>query len=134
MKKNSSALFLALLSGALVLSFPSLRAADHGDSPTASNDPSADINDVFLFLDPNDNSRVVMEMTTRGFIVPSEAVNMGIFDPKLVYRLIIEETGDVIPDARIDVTFAPRTTTSTGQIATVRMIQGANTVFQFNAP
>jgi Domain of unknown function (DUF4331) len=133
MKKNTSSVIAALF-GALFLSTHGVRAADHGDSPTASNDPSADINDVFLFLDPNDNSRVVMEMTTRGFLVPSEAVNMGIFDPKLVYRLIIEETGDVIPDARIDVTFAPRTTTSAGQMATVKMTQGANTVFQFSAP
>ncbi len=59
MKKNISAVIAALF-GALFLSTHGARAADHGDSPTASNDPSADINDVFLFLDPNDNSRVVM--------------------------------------------------------------------------
>jgi hypothetical protein len=110
------------------------RAADHGDSPTASNDPSADINDVFIFLDPNDNNRVVLSITTRGFIVPSEAVNMGIFDPKVVYRFLLEETGDVIADARIDVTFAPRTTTSAGQVATIRMSRGTSEVFAFTAP
>ncbi len=134
MKRKILAVLVAALVGDLCLPFPIARAADHGDSPTASNDPAADINDIFLFLDPNDNSKVVMAMTTRGFLVPSEAVNMGIFDPKLVYRFIIEETGDVIADARIDVTFAPRTTTSAGQIATVQMIRGANTVFQFSAP
>jgi hypothetical protein len=133
MKKNISAVIAALF-GALFLSFHTATAADHGDSPTASNDAAADINDVFLFLDPNDNNRVIISMTTRGFLVPSEAVNMGIFDPKVVYRLILEETGDPIPDARIDVTFAPRTTTAAGQTASVRLVQGANTVFQFNAP
>ena len=133
MKKNIAAVLVAL-SGALFFSFHTARAADHGDSPTASNDAAADLNDVFLFLDPNDNSRVVLEMTMHGFIVPSEAVNMGIFDPKLVYRFLIEGTGDAVPDAKIDITFAPRTTTSAGQVATVRMDQGATKVFEFNAP
>jgi hypothetical protein len=133
MKKNISAMLVAL-SGAVLFSFHTVRAADHGDGPTASNDASADLNDIFLFLDPNDNSRVVFEMTMRGFIVPSEAVNMGIFDPKLVYRFLIEGTGDAVPDAKIDITFAPRTTTAAGQVATVRMDQGATKVFEFNAP
>ena len=134
MKKNISAVLLAALSGALFVSFHNLRAADHGDGPTASNDASADLNDIFLFLDPNDNSRVVFEITTRGFIVPSEAVNMGIFDPKVVYRFLIEGTGDAVPDAKIDITFAPRTTTAAAQVATVRMDRGATKVFEFNAP
>jgi hypothetical protein len=134
MKKNTAALNLVALFGALVFSFNNARAADHGDSPTASNDSAADLNDVFFFLDPNDNSRVILEMTMHGFIVPSEAVNMGIFDPKLVYRFLIEGTGDAIPDAKIDITFAPRTTTAAGQVATVRMDQGATKVFEFNAP
>ena len=133
MKKNIAAVIVALFGG-LFFSFHTVRAADHGDSPTASNDAAADLNDVFLFLDPNDNSRVILEMTMHGFIVPSEAVNMGIFDPKLVYRVLIEGTGDAIPDAKIDITFAPRTTTSAGQVATVRMDQGATKVFEFNAP
>jgi hypothetical protein len=134
MKKNISAVILLAVYSIIFLSYHSARAADHGDSPTASNDASADINDVFFFLDPNDNSRVILCMTTRGFLVPSESVNMGIFDPKVVYRFLIEGTGDVIPDARIDVTFVPRTTTSAGQVATVRMDQGATKVFEFSAP
>src|ERR1700731_1878922 len=133
MKKNISTVLVAL-SGALFFSLHGMRAADHGDSPTASNDAAADLNDVFLFLDPNDNNRVILEMTMHGFIVPSEAVNMGIFDPKVVYRFLIEGTGDAIPDANIDITFTPRTTTSAGQVATVRMTQGATKVFEFNAP
>jgi hypothetical protein len=133
MKKDISAVIAALF-GALFLSFHSVHAADHGDSPTASNNASADLNDVFFFLDPNDNNRVIISMTTRGFIVPSEAVNMGIFDPKLVYRFLIEGTGDVIPDAHISITFAPRTTTAAGQTATVRMDQGPTKIFEFNAP
>lgn len=134
MKKNISALLLLALSGAIHLCFTNARAADHGDGPTASNDASADLNDIYLFLDPNDNTRVVFEITTRGFIVPSEGVNFGIFDPKLIYRILIEGTGDAVPDAKIDITFSPRTTTAAAQVATVRMDQGATKVFEFTAP
>src|SRR6266513_184296 len=98
MKKIIPALLFIFISVAIAFPLNNARAADHGDAPTASNEASADINDVFAFLDPNDNSRVILSITTRGFIVPSEAVNMGIFDPKLVYRFLIEETGDVIAD------------------------------------
>src|SRR4051794_17296494 len=134
MKKPFSAVILASLASSLLFSFQSARSADHGDAPTASNNASTDINDVYFFLDPNDNNRVILEMTTRGFIVPSEAVNFGIFDPKLVYRLSLEGTGDVIPDARIDITFTPRTTSGAGQTATIRMDQGPTKVFEFTAP
>jgi hypothetical protein len=134
MKKYFSAIILTTLAGSLLFSIQSARAADHGDAPTASNNASTDINDVYFFLDPNDNTRVILEMTTRGFIVPSEAVNFGIFDPGLVYRFSLEGTGDVIPDARIDITFTPRTTSGAGQTATIRMDQGPNKVFEFTAP
>ena len=72
MKNKVFAGLAAILGAALFLSFQTARAADHGDSPTASNNASADLNDVFFFLDPNDNNRVIIEMTVRGFIVPSE--------------------------------------------------------------
>lgn len=134
MKKTISSLLLFALCGAVFFSFTNARAADHGDGPSASNDPSADIGDLYFFLDPNDNSRAVLTLTMRGFIVPSEAVNMGIFDPTLVFRFLIEGTGDAAPDATITVTFSRRTSTASAQIATVKMVQGANTVFEFVAP
>ncbi len=73
-------------------------------------------------------------MTTRGFIVPGEAVNFGIFDSKLIYRLSLEGTGDAVADAAVDITFSPRTSTGTAQVATARMNRGATKVFEFTAP
>ena len=53
--------------------FPSMvRAADHGDAPNIDNDAGADIADVFAFLDPNDNTKVVIIGTVHGFIVPGD--------------------------------------------------------------
>ena len=123
-----------LLLAAVALNPALSPAADHGDGPSASNDPAADIGDVFLYLDPTDNTRVVVAMTTRGFLVPGEASNMGIFDPSIEYRLLLETNGDAIPDATISVTFSPRTSNATAQTATVKMVRGTTTVFSFTAP
>ncbi len=65
-------LALSLLVGALTFAPAPLRAADHGDSPSSSNNASADLADVFFFLDPNDNSRAVLALTVRGFIPPAK--------------------------------------------------------------
>ena len=58
---------------ALAVGATLVRAADHADAPFTSNDASADLNDSFIFLDPNDNNFIVISMTVRGFIVPGEA-------------------------------------------------------------
>lgn len=112
-EKGSTRLVAVLTILTLVLSItltPATRtqAADHGDGPAVSNDRQADIGDVYAFLDPNDNSRVVVVMTTQGFIVPGEAVNFGIFDHNLRYRFELETTGDAIVDQVIDVTFTEK--------------------------
>lgn len=100
--------------------FTRVGAADHGDAPGASVDRSADINDVYLFLDPNDNSKVVILMTVHGFIVPAEAVNFGVFDQNLRYRFNLEANGDTEADGTIDVVFSEKMTSgATPQTATV---------------
>jgi hypothetical protein len=100
---------------------PWIGAADHGDGPGVGIDRSADINDVYLFLDPNDNSRVVMLLTVCGFIVPGEAVNFGIFDHRMRYRFEVESNGNATPDGLIDVTFSEKVTSGANpQTATIK--------------
>jgi|GEM_PF-349497 len=128
-------LHLSLLLCAISLGAEALHAADlPADGPAASNDASADLANVFFFLDPNDNNNVILSMTVRGFIVPSQAVNQGVFDANVRYQFQIEGTGDAAPDAVINVTFSKRTSTSSAQIASVKMIQGTTTVFDFTGP
>ncbi len=106
-------------------------AADHGDAPNASNDRTADLNDAYLFLDPNDNTRLVMLLTVSGFIVPAESVNFGIFDPNVRYRFELETGGDPFVDHLIDVTFSPKIgAATTPQIATIT----SSFFGTFNAP
>jgi len=103
---------------------PPVNPADHGDAPIASNNQSTDIADVFAFLDPNDNDRLILAMTQRGFIAAGENANFGIFDQFLKYRLQLETTGDARPDQFIDITFTPVVSSGGPQTATIALPSG----------
>src|SRR5207249_10707840 len=83
-----------------------IKAADHAEATAVAGDPPADIADVFVYLDPNDNSKVILAMDFEGFIVPSELLNLSTFAPDVVYRFEIENTNDPRPDQFIDITFS----------------------------
>lgn len=85
---------------------------------------------MWAFLDPNDNSKVVLVMSTQGFIVSSEHFGMAIFDHNIRYRFEIENTGDAKPDAFVDVTYSPGLGRLTGQTATITLPNGKT----FTAP
>jgi hypothetical protein len=117
--------FVALLTGALLtLSAAPVFAADHAEATLSAADPGADIADVFAFLDPNDNSKVILAMDVDGFIVPSELLNHSFFAPDVRFRFEIENTGDAVPDQKIDITFSPQTSRSQPQTATIRLPGG----------
>ncbi len=82
------------------------QASDHVDSPTLAHDHGSDIGDTWAFLDPNDNSRVVLMMSTNPLLISSEAIGQYIFDHNIRYRFEIETTGDAKPDTFLDVTYS----------------------------
>lgn len=98
-----------------------IQAADHAESTSVAGDPGADIADVFAFLDPSDNSKVILAMTFEGFIVPSEMLNLGFFSPEVLFRFEIENTGDAVADRFVDVTFSPQTSRAAPQTATIEI-------------
>ena len=126
-KSNTRKLALGTLGATAVLglganfaSTPRTIASDHIDSPAVAQDRGSDLADTWAFLDPNDNSRVVLMMSTQGFIVPGEHFGQVIFDQNIRYRFEIENTGDARPDAFVDVLYSPgvgRLTTQTANIS-----------------
>ena len=118
------ALATALAMSLFVAYSPQVVAADHADAPLAAADPGADIADVFAFLDPNDNSKVILAIDVEGFVVPSELLNLSFFDPGVRFRFEIENTGDAVPDEKIDITFSRQTSRSAPQTATIRLPNG----------
>lgn len=103
---------------------PMTNAADHAEATLAAGDPGADLADVFAFLDPNDNSKVVLALDVEGFVVPSELLNLSFFAPEVTYRFEIENTGDAAPDQTIDITFSEQTSRSQPQTATIKLPNG----------
>ena len=114
---------MALMIAMAIALAPALpaNAADHAESTSVAGDPGADLADVFAFLDPNDNSKVVLALDVEGFVVPSELLNLSFFAPDVVYRFEIENTGDAVPDKKIDITFSPQTSRSQPQTATIKL-------------
>ncbi len=107
---------LGLLAATLPNPFPA-RAADHAEAPLVESDQAADIADVFAFLDPNDNSKVILAFDVHGFIVPGENANLSGFDHDVLFRFSIENTGDAKPDKTIEITFDKQTSRSLPQTA-----------------
>jgi hypothetical protein len=105
-------------------------ASDHIDSPSITHDRSSDIADLYAFVDPNDNSKVVLLLSTQGFVVSGEHFGMAIFDHNIRYRFEIENTGDAKPDTFIDVLYSPGLGRVTTQMATIELPDGK----KFTAP
>lgn len=124
--KRIALLVLALTVAMALLLTPPLptNAADHGDAPGASDDRTADLDDAYLFLDPNDNTKVIMGWTWLGFINPGEAGNFGTFDPEVEFVAQMETTGDTKIDQSFNVRFEPRPGPSAQQDVTITLPSG----------
>ena len=122
---------VALASLALTVAFallftpaPRSDAADHVDAPGTIQDRGSDIGDIFMFLDPNDNSRVVLAMNIQNFIIPGEVTSQVTFDHNLRYRIEIENTGDAQTDLGFNFFFSRKLKELTSQTATIQLPNG----------
>lgn len=126
-RNKKIALIALALTVALAVQFTPAKltdASDHIDAPTLAHDNGSDINDMYIFLDPNDNTRVVVIMTINPFLISSEIIGQAIFDHNIRYRFEIENTGDARPDRFIDVTFNRGLGRELPQTGTVRLPDG----------
>ena len=138
-KKKIALVSLALTVAFALLFTPATRidAADHGDAPYNGSDQAIDGADAYAFLDSTDAScpssptcRVILALTSRGFIAAGENNNFGQFDPAVRYRFELETTGDPRPDRFINITFSRKTGATASQTATVTLMNGQT----FTAP
>jgi len=59
-KDKKTALVAVFVMVAMAIQFmlvPQTNASDHIDGPQLANDHAADINDMYFFVDPNDNTK-----------------------------------------------------------------------------
>ena len=131
MKKYWQFIAASIIAAAAYLAW----AADHAEAPLVESDQAADIADVYAFLDPNDNSKVILAFDVHGFIVPGENGNLGGFDSDVLFRFNIENTGDDEPDKFINVTFDEQVSRSQPQVAHISIpARRKRDTIEFTAP
>ncbi len=78
--------------------------ADHRDAPGVNEDPRADINDIYAFINPN-TGNVVLAMTVNPFQIGGAP---GIaFGQDVLYEFKIDNDGDNVEDLVVQTTFTP---------------------------
>ncbi len=125
MKPRSFSRIVLLLAGTL-LTFGN-RAADHRDAPAINEDPRADINDIYAFVNPK-TGNIVLAMTVNPFQY-GEAPAVD-FSPDVLYQFKIDNDGDYKEDLVIQGIFS--TTQVSAQSVTVfgpaAPVQNAETI------
>ncbi len=86
----------------LAFATPFAFAADHRDAPLINYDATADLNDLYVFANPNDPNRTVLALTVNPFSAPGNAHS---FAPDVLYQFKIDNTGDFQEDLVIQATF-----------------------------
>ena len=81
-----------------------LRSADHREAPLISEDPPADLADMFAFTNPNDAAKVVLALTVNGFAVPAVRGSYS-FSNEVLYQFKIDNDGDGTEDLVVQALF-----------------------------
>jgi len=104
------ALAACLLATALAAALPAgTRASSHREAPAISKDAFADNTDTYVFVSPTNPDNVVLIASWIPFEHPSGGPNYFEFDDAVTYGIHVDNDGD----ARADVTYTLRSTTTT---------------------
>lgn len=101
------------LTGAIALG--SLGAADassHREAPLISEDPAADLTDVYAFVSPEDTSTLTLVANVNPFESPAGGPNFYRFADDVLYQLNVDSDGDAVADKEYEFRFT--TTTANG--------------------
>lgn len=101
-KQRTRFLTLLLTTAAFIAVAQPGQSADHRDAPSINVDATADINDVYAFVSPDDSTKTVLAMTVNPFTAPGVAAG---FSPDVLYQFKIDNTGDSLEDLVIQAVF-----------------------------
>ena len=97
-------LLVAALASALLMPLNAF-AADHVDAPGIAADTASDITDVYAFRSPENNDNLVVVVNVNGLWVPGSLPRN--FSSDVLYEVHVDNTGDLVADASVGVTFSP---------------------------
>ncbi|HZK89094.1 MAG TPA: DUF4331 family protein [Stellaceae bacterium] len=99
--------FTAFIAAAGLFSYsPPAAAADHRDAPTVDEYSAIDINDVFMFRDPDNQKNLVMALSTQAIADPKFGPSYH-FQANALYRFYFSTNAQAKPTASIDIVFSP---------------------------
>src|SRR3984957_12751467 len=102
-------------------------AADHRDSPVVDDDPAADINDVYMFRDPNNQNKLVLVLSTYPLENPRFATSYQ-YDPDVIFQIGFDPVGKG-PFSKFVTAKSPPWTNGAGSLQTVTVtLPGGKTV------
>ena len=102
-------------------------AADHRDSPVVDDDPAADINDVYMFRDPNNKDKLVLVLSTYPLEDPRFATSYQ-YDPDVIFQIGFDTIGKGAFDHFVTAKFSPLAN-GAGSLQTVTVtLPGGKTV------
>ncbi|HEY0647528.1 DUF4331 family protein [Phenylobacterium sp.] len=110
-------------------------AADHAESPGADADQAADLADVFLFVSPENNRRLVGSITFGGRPLPRSRIDQTLpCDPRVIYVLNIDRasaagTFDSIPEVKVVARFGTVSGTNACGAVQLENVPGAGGTF-----
>ena len=99
----SGILVVGVIVTALMVNTMALFSADHLDAPAISTDGAADITDIYAFRNPSANDNLVVMVNVNPFTIPGAP---SMFSPDVLYQIHVDNTGDVVADAVVGVTFS----------------------------
>jgi hypothetical protein len=109
---------------ALLLAGMPAIAADHRDSPVVDDDPAADINDVYMFRNPNEKKNLVLVLSTYPLEDPRFATSYQ-YDPDVIFQIGFDLTGKGTFQRVLTAQFSPLTNgAGSSQTVTITMPSG----------
>ena len=83
------------------------KASSHREAPLISNDPTADLTDLYAFMSPGKTDMVTLMANVIPIEIPAEGPNYYNLDDTVRYRIEVDNNGD----GKGDIHFALRTKT-----------------------
>jgi hypothetical protein len=87
-------------------------ASSHREAPLISEDPAADLTDVYAFVSPDDKNTLTIVANVNPFESPAGGPNFYRFADDVLYQLNVDSDGDAIADKEYEFRFT--TTTRNG--------------------
>lgn len=80
-------------------------ASSHREAPAIALDASADITDFYMFISPEDSTKVVLIMNVNPMSLPGGGPNFHRFDDRVLYAINVDNEGDGEEDISFQVQF-----------------------------